>query len=567
MWLAFLLLLGQLPADLARDRFLRLEAGPFEVVTNAGEREGRRLVRHLEQIRAALARLIGKDELRPLWPIRIVLLDSPRQRASLSPLTDLALARDAYAAAVAKGPVPPALVQACARVLLEDSTRRLPGELDEGLAALFSTAELRGASEVTIGRPPPERTRAWAKVHWLSVPAENYGKLRTLIRNLEQGVAEDAAYRNSFGMNPAEVDLAVEKYLAVGQFGVADLPGWPLHPDKDIAVAPAAASWTAAVLADLLAANAPRAGEARQAYESILRTTPGSAEAEEGLGLLALRAGDQAEARRRLAAAIAKGSLNARAHYELARLEPDAGKARAALEAAAKLNPRWAPPHSELAQHETDPQKRLERLRAAATLEPRNPDRWIALAEAYRERKDFKESARAWAAAEQAAPDQASRARIRQLREQAELRRKQEEEAERLRAAEEKRKELERLKEQAMASIQAALDKANQAAPPAPSGKVEPWWDDPRPRQKVEGILQRVDCLGKQARLVIAAASGKLLRLLVRDPAQVVILGGGDKTFPCGPQRAARKIRAEYVSQADPKLATAGEVIVIEFPE
>ncbi|MCS6953130.1 MAG: hypothetical protein NZM33_09755 [Bryobacteraceae bacterium] len=566
MWLALALLLSPLPAELSRDRFLRLACGPFEVVTNAGEREGRRWIQHLEQMRAALARLIGKDELRPVWPIRVVLLESPRQLASLGPLSGLTLVRDAYTAAAARGPMAPTFLEACARVLLEDGTRRLPRELDEGLAALFSTAELQGASQVSIGRPPPERSRSWAKAHWLSVPAENYGKLRTLIRNLEQGVAEDAAYRNSFGMNPAEVDRAVGAYLAAGQFGTADLSGRPLHPEKEIAVGAAEPAWTMAVLADLVAANDARRGEARQLYESLGPAAPNATEPEEGLGLLALRAGNQIEAQRRLSAAVAKGSLNARAHYELARLEPDPARARAALEAAAKLNPRWALPHWELARHETDPQRRLERLKTAVSLAPRSPDYWIALAELQHERKEFKESARAWAAAEQAAPDEETRNRIRARREQAELRRKQEEEAERLRAAEEKRQELERLKQQAIASIQAALEKANQAAPPT-SGNVEPWWDDPRPRHKAEGLLQRVDCLGKQARLVIATAPGKLLRLLVRDPAQVVFLGGGETTLGCGPQRAARKIRAEYLPQNDAKLGTAGEVLVIEFPE
>jgi tetratricopeptide (TPR) repeat protein len=568
MWLPVVVLLAQVPPELARERWLRLAAGPVEVVTNSGEGEARRLIQHLEQVRTALARLLGKDELLPVWPIRIVLLESPRQVAALGAPPPLALARDGYTAVVSRGPLPAALLQAFARVLIEDGTRRLPRELDEGLAALFSTAELEGSSRVVVGRPPPEYGRSWAKAHWLVAPPDHYGKLRVLIRNLEQGVPEDAAYRNAFAAAPADVDRQVESYLAGRQFGTVALSGRPFDPQKEIAVTRAERGFGLAVLADLVATARERPREARHVYEEVLRAAPSSTEALEGLGLLEFEAGEREEAGRRLAAAVAGGSLNARVHLALALLEPDAAKAQAALAQAARLNPRWARPHWEMARRETEASKRLQLLQRAASLEPRNPEYWLALAEAYREHKDFREAARAWAAAEQAAPDEASRLRIRQMRAQDEIRRKQEEEAERLRAAEEKRRELERLKEQAMASIQAALEKANQANPPSPAGgKVEPWWDDPRPRQKVEGILERVDCLGKQARLVIQSATGKPLRLLIREPSGVVVLGGGDRTLSCGPQRSSRKIRVEYVVQADSRLGTAGEALLIELFE
>ncbi len=567
MWLPLVVLLAQLPPDLARERWLRLGSGPFEVVTNAGEGEARRLIQHLEQVRTALARLLGKEELVPVWPIRIVLLESPRQVAALGSAPTLALARDAYTGVAPKGPLPAPLLQGCVRVLIEDGTRRLPRELDEGLAALFSTAELEGSSRVVVGRPPPERGRNWAKAHWLVVPPDHYGKLRVLVRNLEQGVPEDAAYRNAFAAGPADVERQVARYLTGGQFGTVALSGRPLDPEKEITVTRAERGFGLAVLADLPAAIRERVEQARRGYEEVLRIAPGSTEALEGLGLVAFESGEREEAGRRLAEAVARGSLNARVHLALALLEPDAAKAQAALAQAARLNPRWARPHREMARRQTDARKKLELLQRAASLEPRNPEYWLALAEAHREHKNFREAARAWAAAEQAAPDEASRLRIRELRAQEEVRRKQEEEAERLRAAEEKRRELERLKEQAMASIQAALEKANQANPPAPAGKVEPWWDDPRPRQKAEGMLERVDCLGKQARLVIQTATGKPLRLLIREPSAVVVLGGGDRTLSCGPQRGNRKIRVEYVVQTDSRLATAGEALLIEFPE
>ena len=48
----------------------------------------------------------------------------------------------------------------------------------------------------------------------------------------------------------------------------------------------------------------------------------------------------------------------------------------------------------------------------------------------------------------------------------------------------------------------------------------------------VEGVFARLDCLGRQARLVIQTADGKTVQLLVRDPGQIVLVqGGGEKAL------------------------------------
>jgi hypothetical protein len=75
-----------------------------------------------------------------------------------------------------------------------------------------------------------------------------------------------------------------------------------------------------------------------------------------------------------------------------------------------------------------------------------------------------------------------------------------------------------------------------------------------------------VDCLAKQARLVIEGPERKLTRLLVADPAKIFI-AGGEKSLSCGPQKPARRIRVEYFAKPDPTLGTAGQVAAIEFLE
>jgi len=137
-------------------------------------------------------------------------------------------------------------------------------------------------------------------------------------------------------------------------------------------------------------------------------------------------------------------------------------------------------------------------------------------------------------------------------------------EAERQRKAEEQAREIASLKKKAIADLRAAEAKANAGEGPAPE-KVVPWWEGPKPDGKAAGNLTRVDCLGRQMRLVIEGEDHKLTRLLVRDPSTVAILGGGEEKLGCGVQKP-RRIVVEYFAKRNAKSATVGEVATIQFP-
>src|SRR5207248_7129566 len=132
-------------------------------------------------------------------------------------------------------------------------------------------------------------------------------------------------------------------------------------------------------------------------------------EAEEGLGLLALREHRTDEARRHFADAVQAGSSSARCYIEYARLEQDRDKAMQALLHAAGINPKLDEPFAMMAQRDTDRQKRLAHWKAAAERNPRNAAYWKALAEAYVDDHNYKSAAAAWTSGEQAATDPAER--------------------------------------------------------------------------------------------------------------------------------------------------------------
>jgi hypothetical protein len=198
------------------------------------------------------------------------------------------------------------------------------------------------------------------------------------------------------------------------------------------------------------------------------------------------------------------------------------------LAGAAKANPRWGEPYYQMAQDESDPEKKFEYVRKAIALEPRNPK--------------FRE--------DQAKALESNKRAIEDLKRF---------------TAEEERRHVEDLRQQALRRIRVAEMKANEGTTPVDPGKVQEWWDGPKPSGKVTGVLQRVDCTGGKLRLVVQAPGAKPILLLVRDPKQIVIQGGGATSLGCGVQKPVRDVTVDYFPKPDPKLGTAGDAAVIEF--
>lgn len=491
------------------ERWVEFRSGPFLVVTSAGERAGREALGTLEQLHWGLAAVLSQQELKTRWPVRVIVRKGPA--------TAPRLGRDAYTGVLpSNAPIPREWLRDCARLLIEPVAGRLPPEFEAGLADFYSIFQMRG-STLVAGQPPPpaERNLNWARIHLLSTHPEYSGKLKVLLYNLRQGAEAEPAYANALGKKPAEIERQAAAHLAAGQFSTVELSGRPLNPQRDF-IARVPSLDPEILLADLTLDSA--------AYEAILKRQPDSVQALEGLGLAAARDQRAEAARRYLGAAIKAGSANARAWFEYGRLSGDL----AALERAAQLNPAWAEPHFVLAQRESDFKRKIEQLKTAVALEPRNPAYHQAL--------------------------QAQRAAILEF-----------EAAERRRAEQEKRREIERLKAEALARIRAAEARANRQDPPElAERKIEQWWEGPQPEGKVRGQLRQIDCLRGALRLVIEDG-GQSTRLAIRDPKQVVVLGGGTLELGCGPQRAPRWVVIEYFVKPDPKLNTAGEVATIEY--
>jgi hypothetical protein len=541
------------PALLAADHWVRYTSGPFEVLTDAGEKAGQETMVRFEEFRHALGAIVGESDLETPQPIRVLVFKNSKGWTSPSPI---AMGRDRYAIVLAdKAPVSPAVFSELTRLLLDSNTNRMPAAFEHGLVEFFSTFEVHGI-HITVGTPPAQPDLDWARVHLLVVAPEYFGKLRILLYNLRKGVDDDPAYRNAFGKSAAEVEALAKRHFAEGNFQAGTISSLPMAP-SDFHERPISDTDMRLARADLLAGE-----QSAAEYRSLLNEHLKVAESEEGLGLLALREHRNDEARGYFAVAMEAGSTSARCYIEYARLESDDEKADKALLRAAGINPKLDEPFAMMAQRDTDPQKRLAHWKAAAERDPRNASYWQALAESYLADHNFTEAAKAWREGEQAAIDPAQRDRMRQARLSVEGQRLDYEEAEKRRKAEEEAREIAALKDQARAHVHELEAKYNGDAKPATN--AVPWWDGPHAPGKIIGNLKQVDCLGKQARLIVEGDDHKTIKLLVSDPGKIAISGGNREQLGCGLQKP-RHVTIEYFPKADTRLATAGEVATIEF--
>lgn len=522
--------------------------GPFEVWTEASEKEGRQLLVRLEQMRHMLGTYLGKQELASLWTIRVVIRKN-------QPATPWRLGRDAMVSTLTAN-TPPARewLRGVVTLLLESNARRMPQEWESGLIDFLSTLEAAGP-KITLGTPPKDasRNKDWARVHYLAANPEYGSRFRVLLNNLQQGAEEDVAFRNSIGMTRAQLDAEATRHLANPALGPVTVSGRAIA-DRDFPARPVEALRALAAIADATGDRRP--------------VPAGTLEAAELAGLEAARAGRRSEARDWLKQATANGTTSARVYLEYGKLLEDPDEKRNAFVEAAKRNGRWAAPYVEMAKLETAPARIAHYLKEAAARDPRNSALWQQYAKALSDAEELSEASKAWFQAELTAPTSAERDTVRQARRLFMEERAAREEEMKRRQAEERQREMDRLRNEAMNRIREAEARANKgAAARDPNQKVEQWWEDKQPSQKMSGTLEKVDCLPRGvARLLIRTADNKPLALLIPDPRNVVILGGGgEAAFSCGVQKPARPVSVEYRVRADAKLATAGDIAILEF--
>lgn len=502
-----------------------VRSGPFEILSEPGDKEARVTLNYLEQLRNAIGIAVGQPDLPSVWPIRVVVV-KPKKPTS----PQLRFARDAWVCSIdAMNPVTAASV---VDVLLSSWPGHVPPKIRRGLVTLYSTLDV-DRTYVTLGRPPAMKDRDWSRAHMLAVRPEYSGRLRVLLSNLGKGIDSDVSYRNAFEKPESDIERELDKYIEAGDYGTVPVSAKPINAQKQFLPNEVDDKSAALAVADVAFASGGDPG-----YDKLGNV--------EGQGLVAIRNGDREKAKALLAQA--KGAY---ALLQYAKLLPQ-DEQKAVLEKAAAANPKWADPYKMLAAIEAHPAQKLAALRKASGLDQHDPEIWTAMARAQESAKLMADAAKSWANAERTTDDPALREQMRQLRAAGERARAEADMAAREEARRKTEQELQDLKNRALMEIRKAEARANAGKPAIDESKLDVFKETPD-SETVAGVLARVDCRDEQATLHVQTGRS-VMKLLVADASAVEITGGREKTFSCGVQKRPRKVEVEYEPGAAKKV-------------
>jgi tetratricopeptide (TPR) repeat protein len=256
----FVLYLLTQPA-FAADKWLGIQTKNFLLVGNASESDIRRAGRTLEEFRSAVAMIFPKMEQTSSAPTTILVF---KDDASLQPYKPLYKGQPSnllaffqpgedvnYIAVTATPAAPNVVLHEYVHFLLRENVGGLPLWIKEGLAECYSTFELTGRNEFTIGRPPeqhiatfstpqqfiplkrlltiqdgsPEYNEAskqgmfyaesWAIVHYLvfGPDAKRRSQFAKLLTSLAAGQTFEDAFGDAFQTDYGTLEDEVREYI------------------------------------------------------------------------------------------------------------------------------------------------------------------------------------------------------------------------------------------------------------------------------------------------------------------------------------------------------------------
>ncbi len=541
----------------ADPHWIKARLGSFEAISDDGRRAATQALSQFEQFRFALGSVLGQPDLRLEPPLRIIVFKNAQEMQNQCP-PGMITGRDrTMACTTAEGQLPAGLLRELTRMLLENNLSKMPAPIEAALETFFSTVQST-AVHVTWGAPPPpaERTREWALLHRIITQPDTSGQAKIYLHNIAAGMDKADAARNAFGEDGTKFDAEVDGYYAAGIFGTAVAPNRPLNPDRDFNTTVLTSDEGRLARADLL--TSASAG----IYQSLLQAGKQTAEANEGLAMLALRDKDLAKAKPYMDAARKAGTHNFVALTTYASLIDDPALAIGILKEALTIDPKYAQAHWILGEKLNDqPPRMMMEWKQAVNLAPRNYEWAARYAELCVDLKQYAEAGRAFMAAAQAAPTSELREQYLNARSHIDEQRLAAEDAERRKEAEAKAAELDRLKNEARQHL-AQLEARANANPLSTEDKAKTveWFDDAG-TQKLTGSLVRVECFGKQLRLSVKNDTGQTLTFLVPDAKQFEIRDGD--ALACGVQKPT-PVSISFKPAAKGS-KDAGEATLIDF--
>ncbi|MFN7994619.1 MAG: hypothetical protein U0Q18_13515 [Bryobacteraceae bacterium] len=579
--------------------WLKVQTSNFEIYTTAGERSGREVARHFEQVRSFFLEAMRWGMISGP-KVRIVVFRSEKEFRPYAP-NEVAAAfylgaddRDYIVMKSANIEDFPVAVHEYTHLLVKHSHSEVPVWFNEGLAEFFSNLKPNGSkievgnliaahflllrqakwidlkSILTAAHDSPlynEKTHAglyyaecWALMHMFYLDAEYRPRLGKLLEGIKSGTDSQELLEKAYLKPVPQVENDLRSYIRGTRFSAAI---FNTKLTKDIESPETGESnrlEAGLILAEILSHTEQKAAQARELYGELQREDPKDFHIEEGLARLSWRERNVPEAIAHYGRAAEFGSTDARMYLDYGRLLRSQDKrteAISALKRAVNIKPDYYEARMELGFLYLSDEQYAPALAELESVKRVTPEqaysffRALAYANYGQGRKPQAKEAAAKCRQYAKNPEQVMQ--VEQLEQALSYEPRP---AETIAAAEPERPRLIR------------------SRPPAERAEAEPE-DPPAPKllrrredlPAVEGILKQVDCLGKKARMRVLAGA-RIVSLAVSDPSAVTIksAGQGSVEFTCGPQKPKR-VRVEYVTDSSAMPGTMGVVRSIEFLE
>ncbi|MFN7936074.1 MAG: DUF1570 domain-containing protein [Bryobacteraceae bacterium] len=545
-------------------KWWKLESGPITVITDGAERSGRDALAKLDLARRVFSGLGSTSA--PL-PVEAFALTSEARFRALRPSEAVqgfyqsSAERDYIVLNMASSDPSRVAFHEYVHLVLNHTTGPLPPWLEEGLAEFHSTLE-SAAGKVRLGNPIGNHLRilsirpwlsgdeiagvtkqsphfdeasragifyaqSWALVHMLRLHEQYRDAFPAFLSAVAAGVPQVAALQRAFGKSFPELIVDLKHYLDRSALPVVD---YAVELGNQAGIVSTELSDLDADLAYAgLANQCGRPEEAGKVYRKYRGAKPDSARMATALGMMELAARRGDSARNYFEQAIQFPDAGAETYFEYAMLLRDTGGSPSDtlrfLEKAVERNPRHAEAQFLLGVAYASQSKHAEavlHIEQAAAVLPRQSYFWHALATCYQALGRKQEAVRAARRALDAAATV----------EQAEM---------------------------ARAAIQSLEVQPAAALPKRPAVTTPESWKNKQGDARLQGILERIECLGQSARFHVRAQN-KTHALLVENPGDVLLKNFSSATFEfrCGPQKPL-PIVLDYFSNT-------GIVSGIEFP-
>jgi tetratricopeptide (TPR) repeat protein len=575
-----------------RDPWLKITSANFELYTTAGERAGRDLIRHFEQVRSFFLQAFGTG-LPDAKPVRIIAFRNEKEYEPYRPnefATAFFQPGDAHDFIIMSGASSEqyhVAVHEFAHLMVHQGGASYPPWLNEGLAELFSNLQPLG-NKIKVGQDIPGRmitlrtdkwiplstllqvdrnspyynekakagmfyAESWELVHMLFLSPEYAPQLKAMSAALKQGDAA-AAFQSTYHKSIADIESDLRRYLSGDTIKVflfsIQLPKSVDTPE----IEPASAMTARVALAELLTIYRGRVDQARAAYESLAKDFPQSWEVEEGWGQWCWRQRKLDDAAKHYARAVSLGARDERLFLAYGRV---LGYTNHNAEA-------------------------VEVLGKAAALHPESDEIHLDLGALYVRNGNFGAALAQLRMIKKVQPGQAYRYLYNQAF--AEYRLGQTEDA-KTHAAKARSYTHNPAELFSLDRLERSLESRTAPVLPGPANAIEtgeaprmvrradpvrvseeaaPAPPPPPALPSVDGLLETMEC-GKLARLHVRV-DGKVSVFVIPDPRAVSIRGGSGEPvdLQCGAQKPARAVHIEYQALPE-KSDAAGLVRSLEF--